>query len=105
MTDFRSRIKKVEKILGENKPSDRLYIEAYKKFYAGIDNGESINALPPLPMKPIRGVLNFATAAVLALSELKNESSINGETFIAKMGKSGKCIDDGIKGSNLEQVK
>jgi hypothetical protein len=87
-----SRLKKAESTVTEIGIDDRIYIDAYKRYYAGLDDGESINALPPLPMRPTKS-LNFAEANILALSELDKAAQLKGRAFRAKLGKNGRYVD------------
>jgi len=87
-----SRLKKAESTITEIGIDDRIYIDAYKRYWAGLDDGESINALPLLKTWPTKG-LNRAEANVLALSELDKEARLKGKTFRPKLGKNGPCVN------------
>ena len=90
-----SRLKKAESAFTEMGVDDRSYIDAYKRYYVGLDEGESINALPTLKTWPTRG-LNRFEANVLALSELDKEAKLKGEVFRAKLGRNGRYVDEAI---------
>jgi len=78
-----NRLKKAEMSFTETVDA-RKYIDAMKRHFAGEDNGESFEALPPLETSGVQ--LSRHDLYVFAMSELEEEARLKGVKFEPKRG-------------------
>jgi hypothetical protein len=90
-----NRLKKAESLINGIGIDNRVFINAYKRYYSGLDDGESITSLLSLKAGSVNGLSRFE-ANILALSELDKEAKLKDGVFRTKLGKSGRYVDEGI---------
>jgi hypothetical protein len=85
-----SRLRKAEEQTGVDGSDARLYIEAYKKYLRGDDNGEAVQALPPY--NPSKKGLTLTEVLIFAMHEVKKEARLEGKELVLRFGADGSTV-------------